>query len=77
MLTSEEEPIRGLMDQVGQTMGGMMGGQSGQNLLLQAIAGILGKDSSIGGLTGLVQAVSAKRPGEIVNSWVTQSGICP
>jgi len=44
----------GLMDQLGQAAGGMLGGQGGQNSLLQAVAGLLGKDSSIGGLAGLV-----------------------
>ena len=61
----------GLMDQLGQAVGGMMGGQSGQSPLLQAVAGLLGKDSSIGGLTGLVQAFQKNGLGEIVNSWVS------
>lgn len=61
----------GLMDQLGQAVGGMMGGQSGQNPLLQAITGLLGKDSGIGGLAGLVQAFQKNGLGEIVNSWVS------
>lgn len=61
----------GLMDQLGQTVGGMLGGQAGQNPLLQAVAGLLGKDSSLGGLTGLVQAFQKNGLGEIVNSWVS------
>lgn len=61
----------GLMDQLGQAVGGMMGGQSGQNPLLQALTGLLGKDSSIGGLAGLVQAFQKNGLGEIVNSWVS------
>lgn len=61
----------GLMDQLGQAAGGMLGGQSGQNPLLQAVAGLLGKDSSIGGLAGLVQAFQKNGLGEIVNSWVS------
>ncbi len=60
----------GLMDQLGQAVGGMMGGQSGQNPLLQAITGLLGKDSGIGGLAGLVQAFQKNGLGELVNSWV-------
>lgn len=61
----------GLMDQLGQTVGGMLGGQAGQNPLLQAVAGLLGKDSSLGGLAGLVQAFQKNGLGEIVNSWVS------
>ena len=61
----------GLMDQLGQAAGGMLGGQGGQNPLLQAVAGLLGKDSSIGGLAGLVQAFQKNGLGEIVNSWVS------
>jgi uncharacterized protein YidB (DUF937 family) len=59
------------MDQLGQAVGGMLGGQGGQNPLLQAVAGLLGKDSSIGGLAGLVQAFQKNGLGEIVNSWVS------
>ena len=61
----------GLMDQLGQAGGGMMGGQGGQNPLLQAVASLLGKDSSVGGLAGLVQAFQKNGLGEIVNSWVS------
>lgn len=61
----------GLMDQLGQAVGGMIGGQGGQNPLLQAVAGLLGKDSNIGGLAGLVQAFQKNGLGEIVNSWVS------
>ncbi len=61
----------GLMDQLGQAVGGMLGGQSGQNPLLQAVVGLLGKDSSIGGLAGLVQTFQKNGLGEIVNSWVS------
>ena len=61
----------GLIDQLGQAVGGMMGGQSGQNPLLQAVASLLGKDSGIGGLAGLVQAFQKNGLGEIVNSWVS------
>ena len=61
----------GLMDHLGQAAGGMLGGQGGQNPLLQAVAGLLGKDSSIGGLAGLVQAFQKNGLGEIVNSWVS------
>lgn len=61
----------GLMDQLGQAVGGMLGGQGGQNPLLQVVAGLLGKDSSVGGLAGLVQAFQKNGLGEIVNSWVS------
>jgi len=59
------------MDQLGQAVGGMMGGHGGHNPLLQAVAGLLGKDSSIGGLDGLVQAFQKNGLGDIVNSWVS------
>ena len=61
----------GLMDQVGKAVGGMMGGQSGQNPLLQAVTSLLGKDSGIGGLAGLVLAFQKKGLGELVDSWVS------
>ncbi len=60
----------GLMDQLGQAVGGMMGGQSGQNQLLQAVTNLLGQNGNIGGLAGLVQAFQKNGLGEIVNSWV-------
>jgi uncharacterized protein YidB (DUF937 family) len=59
------------MDQLGKAAGGMMGGQSGQNPLLQALTSLLGQNSSIGGLAGLVQAFQKNGLGEIVNSWVS------
>jgi uncharacterized protein YidB (DUF937 family) len=71
MFDSRKERIMGLMDQVGQAVGGMLGGQGGQNPLLQAVASLLGKDSGIGGLAGLVQAFQKNGLGEIVNSWVS------
>ncbi|MBS0150571.1 MAG: DUF937 domain-containing protein [Nitrospira sp.] len=61
----------GLMDQMGQVVGGLLGGQSGQNPLLQAVAGLLGNNSNLGGLAGLVQAFQKNGLGEIVNSWVS------
>ncbi|HMS83118.1 MAG TPA: YidB family protein [Nitrospira sp.] len=61
----------GLMDQVGQAVGGLLGGQSGQNPLLQAVTSLLGNNSSLGGLAGLVQAFQRNGLGEIVNSWVS------
>ncbi|THJ24068.1 MAG: DUF937 domain-containing protein [Nitrospira sp. CG24E] len=60
----------GLMDQLGQAAGGMMGGQTGQNPLLQAVIGLLGQNSSVGGLAGLVQGFQKNGLGDIVNSWV-------
>ena len=61
----------GLMDQLGQAVGGMMGGQQAQNPLLQAVTTLLGQNSSIGGLAGLVQAFQKNGLGDIVNSWVS------
>jgi uncharacterized protein YidB (DUF937 family) len=60
----------GLMDQLGQAAGGMIGGQTGQNPLLQAVIGLLGQNSSVGGLAGLVQGFQKNGLGDIVNSWV-------
>ncbi len=59
-----------LMDQLGQAVGGMLGGSSNQNPLLQALTGLLGQNSSVGGLAGLVQTLQKNGLGEIVNSWV-------
>ncbi|MBX3326830.1 MAG: YidB family protein [Nitrospira sp.] len=61
----------GLMDQMGQVVGGLLGGQSGQNPLLQAVTSLLGNNSNLGGLAGLVQAFQKNGLGEIVNSWVS------
>jgi uncharacterized protein YidB (DUF937 family) len=58
------------MDQLGQAAGGMMGGQTAQNPLLQAVIGLLGQNSSGGGLAGLVQGFQKNGLGDIVNSWV-------
>jgi hypothetical protein len=43
-----------LMDQLGQAVGGAMGGPAGQNPLLQVITSLLGQNSSVGGLAGIV-----------------------
>ena len=59
-----------LMDQLGQAVGGMLGGSNNQNPLLQALTGLLSQNSSIGGLSGLVQAFQKNGLGNIVNSWV-------
>ena len=61
----------GLMDQMGQVVGGLLGGQSAQNTLLQAVTSLLGNNSNLGGLAGLVQAFQKNGLGEIVNSWVS------
>lgn len=66
-----EEPIMGLMDQMGQVAGGLLGGQTGQNSLLQAVTSLLGNNSNLGGLAGLVEAFQKNGLGEIVNSWVS------
>lgn len=61
----------GLMDQLGQAIGGMMGGQTAQTPLLQAVTNLLGQNSSGGGLAGLVQTFQKNGLGDIVNSWVS------
>lgn len=61
----------GLMDQMGQVVGGLLGGQSARNPLLQAVTSLLGNNSNLGGLAGLVQAFQKNGLGEIVNSWVS------
>ena len=59
-----------LMDQLGQAVGGMLGGSSNQNPLMQALTGLLGQNSPVGGLAGLVQTFQKNGLGDIVNSWV-------
>ncbi len=59
-----------LMDQLGQAVGGMLGGSSNSNPLMQALTGLLGQNSSVGGLAGLVQTLQKNGLGDIVNSWV-------
>lgn len=59
-----------LFDQLGQAAGGMLGGGGNQNPLLQAVTSLLGQNSSVGGLAGLVQAFQKNGLADIVNSWV-------
>ena len=59
----------GIFDQLGQAAAGMMG-SSNQNPLVQAAIGLLGQNSSVGGLAGLIQKFQKNGVGEIVNSWV-------
>jgi len=59
-----------LMDQLGQTIGGMLGGSSNQIPLMQALTGLLGQNSPVGGLAGLAQTFPKNGLGDIVNSWV-------
>ncbi|MCC6141698.1 MAG: DUF937 domain-containing protein [Nitrospira sp.] len=59
------------MDQLGQAVGGMLEGNGSQNPLLQAVTSLLGQNSSVGGLAGLVQTFQKNGLGDIVNSWVS------
>jgi len=59
------------MDQLGQAVGGAMGGQAARKPLLQAVTSLLGQNCSMGGLAGLVQAFQKNGLGDIVNSWVS------
>ncbi|CAE6713719.1 MAG: DUF937 domain-containing protein [Nitrospira sp.] len=61
----------GLLDQLGQAAVGMMGQASDQNPLMKAVVGLLGQQSTVGGLGGLIQAFQNNGLGEIVNSWVS------
>jgi uncharacterized protein YidB (DUF937 family) len=65
-----KEVSMGIFDQLGQAAAGMMGGGGNQNPLMQAAVGLLGKNSPIGGLAGLIQAFQKNGLGDIVNSWV-------
>ena len=58
------------MDQLGQAAGVAMGGQAAQNPLLQLVTSVLGQNSSVGGLAGLVPSFQKAGLGDIVNSWV-------
>ncbi len=60
----------GLLDQLGQAAAGMMG-SGDKNPLMQAVVSLLGQNSSVGGLSGLVQAFQKNGLGDIVNSWVS------
>jgi uncharacterized protein YidB (DUF937 family) len=59
------------MDQLGQAIGGMTGAQSAQDPLLRAVTGLLGQNSNIGGLAGLIQTFQKNGLAEVVNSWVS------
>ena len=60
-----------LFDQPGQAAGGMLGGGGSQNPLLHAVTSLLGQNSSLGGLAGLVQAFQKNGLADIVNPWVS------
>lgn len=60
----------GLLDQLGQAAAGMMGQAKDQNPLMQAVVGLLGQQSAVGGLGGLIEAFQKNGLSEIVNSWV-------
>jgi uncharacterized protein YidB (DUF937 family) len=60
-----------LFDQLSQAVGGLLGGEGNQNPLLQAMVGLLGQNSSIGGLAGLVQVFERNGLADIVKSWVS------
>ncbi|HMZ55349.1 MAG TPA: YidB family protein [Nitrospira sp.] len=61
----------GLLDQLGQAAAGMMGQGKDQNPLMQAVVGLLGQQSAVGGLSGLIAAFQKNGLGDIVNSWVS------
>ncbi|MEX5217570.1 MAG: YidB family protein [Nitrospira sp.] len=61
--------MMGLLDQLGQAAGGMLGGGNA-NPLVKAIVSLLDKNSSIGGLEGLIQSFQRNGLTDIVNSWV-------
>ena len=68
----------GLFDQLAQTATSMLGQGGGkQDQLLQVLTQLLGKDSSIGGLNGLIQAFQKSGLTEIVNSWVSTGANLP
>ena len=60
----------GLLDQLGQAAAGMMGQAGDQSPLMKAVVGLLGQNSSAGGLGGMIQAFQKNGLGDIVNSWV-------
>lgn len=59
----------GLLDQLGQAAGGMLGGGDA-NPLLKAVLGLLDKNSQLGGLEGLVQSFQRNGLLDVINSWV-------
>ena len=68
----------GLFDQLAQTATSMLGQGGGKNdQLLQVVTQLLGKDSSIGGLNGLIQTFQKSGLSEIVNSWVSTGANLP
>ena len=60
----------GLFDQLGQAAEGMLGQTEGNNPLMQALVGLLGQNSHVGGLSGLIQAFQKNGLSDVVNSWV-------
>lgn len=68
----------GLFDQLAETATSMLGQSGGNNnQLLQAVTQLLAKDSSIGGLNGLIQSFQKSGLSEIVNSWVSSGANLP
>jgi uncharacterized protein YidB (DUF937 family) len=61
----------GLLDQLGQAAGGIMGGEGASvNPLVQAALSLLEKDSPAGGLDGLIETLRRNGLSDIVNSWI-------
>ena len=70
----------GLLDSVLGAAGAMMGGNQQQSgglgnlgslgALLPVVAGMLGNDSQVGGLGGLMEKFNQAGMGDVINSWV-------
>lgn len=69
----------GLLDSVMGMLGGAQGGQAagGNAALLNAVVGLLGNNSSVGGLAGLVQQFEQGGLGHVVGSWVSNGQNLP
>ncbi|MGE3151499.1 MAG: YidB family protein [Nitrospiraceae bacterium] len=67
----------GLFDQLAQAASLFSQGGEKNDQLLQAMTQLLGKDSNIGGLSGLIQAFQKSGLSEIVNSWVSTGANLP
>lgn len=70
LTTSHQEINMGLLDSIVDVMNNQAGGTGTQGNLLTSVIGML-NNPDIGGLTGLVQKLSAGGLGEQVSSWIS------
>lgn len=58
-------------------LGGLVGGGGGTPDLMRVVLGMLGNDSSAGGLAGLVEKFQQAGMGDVIGSWISSGQNAP